>query len=193
MAITAVSPDLIARLQLLFREIGLDQKLQNAAIDAVSGKIGTLAGLTTTEKSTVVGALNELATRIEAAESATSALIDDTTTDTDTTWSSTKIAAELAAGFAALVDGAPDALNTLNELAAALNDAPDAVSSIMAILGKVVRVDVEQAFSAAEKAQGRTNIGAASEADLTQLAANVGNIGTLALIDYTDYRDGVRT
>ena len=31
MAITAVSPDLIARLKLLFREIGLDQKAQNAA------------------------------------------------------------------------------------------------------------------------------------------------------------------
>lgn len=193
MAITAVTPDLIARLQLLFREIGLDQKLQSAAIDAVSGKIGALAGLTTTEKSTVVGALNELAGRIAAAESATAALIDDTSTDTDTTWSSTKIAAELAAGFADLVNGAPEALNQLNELAAAFQNNPDSITNIMTILGKVVRVDVAQAYSAAEKAQGLANLGGASAADLTQLAANVGDISTLALIDYTDYRDGVRS
>ncbi len=192
MAITAVSPDLITRLQLLFREIGLDHKAQAAAIDALSGNIGALAGLTTTEKSTVVGALNELVTRIAAAENATSALIDDTTTDTDTTWSSTKIAAELAAGFADLVNGAPEALNQLNELAAAFQNNPDVITNIMTILGKVVRTDVAQAFSAAEKAQARTNIGAASEADLTQLATNVGDISTLGLIDYTDYRDGVR-
>jgi Flp pilus assembly CpaE family ATPase len=192
MAITAVSPDLIARLQLLFREIGLDQKLQNAAIEAVSGKIGTLAGLSTTEKSTVVGALNELATRIAAAESATSALIDDTTTDTDTTWSSTKIAQAIAQGVSAVVDGAPAAMDTLAELAAAFQNNPDAITNIMTILGKVVRVDSVQAFSAAEKAQGRANLGAASDADLTQLAANVGSISGLGLIDYTDYRDGVR-
>ena len=191
MAITAATPDLIARLQLLFREIGLDQKLQTAAIDAVSGKIGALAGLTTTEKSTVVGALNELAARVAAVENAT--IIDDTSTDTDTTWSSTKIAAELAAGFADLVNGAPEALNQLNELAAAFQNNPDSITNIMTILGKVVRVDVAQAYSAAEKAQGLANLGGASAADLTQLAANVGDIGTLALIDYTDYRDGVRS
>lgn len=191
MAITAVTPDLIARLQLLFREIGLDQKLQNAAIDAVSGKIGALAGLTTTEKSTVVDALNELAGRIHTLEQAS--IIDDTSTDTDTTWSSTKITAAIAEGVAGVVDGAPEALNTLKELAEALNNSPDVIDDITTMLGKAVRVDVAQAFSAVEKAQGRTNIGAASEADLTQLAANVGDIGTLALIDYTDYRDGVRT
>ena len=191
MAITAATPDLIARLQLLFREIGLDQKLQSAAIDAVSGKIGALAGLTTTEKSTVVGALNELAGRIATLEQAS--VIDDTTTDTDTTWSSTKITAAIAEGVAGVIDGAPEALNTLKELAEALNNSPDVIDDITTMLGKAVRVDVAQAFSVAEKAQGRTNIGAASDADLTQLAANVGDIGTLALIDYTDYRDGVRS
>lgn len=191
MAITAVTPDLIARLQLLFREIGLDQKLQTAAIDAVSGKIGALAGLTTTEKSTVVGALNELAGRIATLEQAS--IIDDTSTDTDTTWSSTKIASAIAEGVAGVIDGAPEALNNLKELAEALNNSPDVIDDIMTMLGKAVRVDVAQAFSAVEKAQGRTNIGAASDADLTQLAANVGDIGTLAIIDYTDYRDGVRS
>lgn len=193
MAITAINPDLIARLKLLFREIGLDQKAQNATIDALNGKIGALAGLSTTEKSTVVGALNELSVRIAAAEQATASLIDDTTTDTDTTWSSSKIATEIAAGVAGVVGSAPEALNTLSELATALNNAPNAVQGILDILAKVVRVDQEQAFSAAEKAQGRSNIGAASEADLTQLAANVGDISSLALTDYTDFRDGVRT
>ncbi len=193
MAITAINPDLIARLKLLFREIGLDQKAQNAAIDTLNGKVGALAGLSTTEKSTVVGALNELAARIAAAEQATASLIDDTSTDTDTTWSSSKITQAIADGFNSVIAGAPEALNTLQEIATALNNAPNAVQGILDILAKVVRVDQEQVFSAAEKAQGRANIGAASEADLTQLAANVGDIGSLALADYTDYRDGVRT
>lgn len=193
MAITAINPDLIARLKLLFREIGLDQKAQNAAIDALNGKVGALAGLSTTEKSTVVGALNELAARIAAAEQATASLIDDTSTDTDTTWSSSKITQAIADGFNSVIAGAPEALNTLQEIAVALNNAPNAVQGILDILAKVVRVDQEQTFSVAEKAQGRANIGAASDADLTQLAANVGDISSLALADYTDYRDGVRT
>ncbi|OQX16199.1 MAG: hypothetical protein BWK73_04865 [Thiothrix lacustris] len=193
MAITAVSPDMIARLKLLFREIGLDQKSALAAVQLVSGNVGALAGLTTTEKATIVGALNELSQRIATAENATAALIDDTTTDTDTTWSSTKIAQAIADGVAGVVDGAPEALNTLKELADAFANNPDAITNIMTILGKVVRVDQAQTFSAAEKAQGRGNLGAASEADLTQLAANVGDVSSLALIDYTDYRDGVRS
>lgn len=193
MTITAVSPDLIARLELLFREIGLDVKAQQAAIDAITGNVGTLAGLTTTEKANLVAALNEVNARVTTAEQATASLIDDATTDTDTTWSSTKIAQSIADGIAGLVDGAPDALNTLNELAAALNDAPDALQGVLDILAKVVRVDQVQAFSAAEKAQGRANIAAASAGDLTQLATNVGDINGLELNDYTDFRDGVRT
>ncbi|TXG78694.1 hypothetical protein E6Q11_00465, partial [Candidatus Dojkabacteria bacterium] len=154
MTITAVSPDLIARLELLFREIGLDVKAQQAAIDAITGNVGTLAGLSTTEKTSLVAALNEVNARVATAEQATASLIDDATTDTDTTWSSTKIAQSIADGIAGLVDGAPDALNTLNELAAALNDAPDALQGVLDILAKVVRVDQVQTFSAAEKAQG---------------------------------------
>lgn len=186
MAINAVTPDLIISLQTIFRQIGLDMKAQKALTEALQGNIGSLESLNTTEKSSIVAAINEL-------KAATANLIDDTTTDTDTTWSSSKIAQAIASGLAGLVDNAPDALNTLGELASALKNSPDAIQNILDILAKVVRVDVAQAFSVAEKAQGRANIGAASEADLTQLAANVGDIGSLKLIDYTDYRDGVRT
>lgn len=184
MAITAVSPDLISVAKQIFRQIGLDMKGQQALISAMQGKMGDLNALQTTEKTNLVGAINEAF--------ASTNLIDDATTDTDTTWSSSKIAAQIQAGLASLIDGAPDALNTLNELAEALGDNPDVVQTILDTLGKVVRVDVAQDFTAAEKAQGRSNIGAASEADLTQFAANVGDIGSLVLADYTDYRDGDR-
>lgn len=186
MAIDAVSPDLINVMKQFFKQIGLDMKGQQALISALQGNVGDLNALNTTDKGNLVAAINE------AFGKATS-LIDDTATDTNTTWSSSKIASEIADGLAGLVDGAPDALNTINELAQALQDNPDIINTIQTALGKTVRVDVEQTFSAAEKAQGRSNIGAASEADLTQFAANVGDIAGISIIDYTEYRDGVRT
>lgn len=185
MAIAVVTPDLIVRLKELFRQIGLDAKGQQALITALQGNVGSLSALTTTEKGSLVAAINEL-------KASATNLIDDTTTDTDTTWSSSKIATSIATGLAGLVDGAPEALNTLKELSEAFQNNPNAIQNILDTLGKVVRVDVAQAFSAAEKSQGRANLGAASDADLNQLASNVGNIGSLALIDYTDYRDGIR-
>ena len=48
--------------------------------------------------------------------------------------SSVDTSAQVDAKIAALVDGAPTALNTLNELAAALNDQSDYASSITSIL-----------------------------------------------------------
>lgn len=67
--------------------------------------------------------------------------------------------------IAAITDGAPAALDTLNELAAALADdsnyAATVASQLAAIntaLGKRLRVDALQAFTGAEKSQARSNI-----------------------------------
>ncbi len=189
MAISAVTPDMAARLVQIFTQIGLDMKSVQAAASLLETKQGDLTQLTTDEKTSLVGAVNEVQAELNNIDLA--ALIDDTTTGTDTTWSSSKIVSAISQAVADLVDGAPEALNTINELAAALQDNPDMIENINTILGKVVRVDVAQTFTASEKAQGRTNIGAASEADLTQLAANVGDIGKVNLAVYTNARDGV--
>lgn len=70
-----------------------------------------------------------------------------------------------------LVDGAPGLLDTLNELAAALGDDPSFASTISTALGLRVRVDAAQVFSSAQQEVGRSNIGAASAADLGDVAA----------------------
>ncbi len=189
MAINAVTPELAARLVQIFTQIGLDMKSVQAASTLLQAKQGDLSTLTTDEKTSLVGAINEVQAELNSID--LGSLIDDTTTDTDSTWSSSKIVSAINQAVSDLIGGAPEALNTLNELAAALQDNPDMIANINTILGKVVRVDVEQAFSGSEKAQGRTNIGAASEADLVQLAENVGDIASVAMPVYTNARDGV--
>lgn len=70
-----------------------------------------------TTATNLVGAINEIAGTAGAA-----AVINDAATNATEAWSSTKIAAEINAAVTNLIDGAPGALDTLNEIAAAIND-----------------------------------------------------------------------
>lgn len=99
----------------------------------VNGNASDLSALDTTAKTNLVAAINELNTEIENID--LSALIDDSSTATTTTWSSTKIGTAIDAAVTALVDGAPDLLNTLNELAAALGDDEDFATTITTSIG----------------------------------------------------------
>ena len=72
---------------------------------------------------------------------------------------------EVAAAVAALVDSAPDALNTLNELAAAINDDANAYSSLTTAIA-AVQTDVDQNESDADAAI------AAVQADVDQNEAD---------------------
>lgn len=61
----------------------------------------------------------------------------------------------------ALVDSAPETLDTLNELAAALGDDPNFATTTSTALGNRVRVDINnQGLSSTQKTNARTNIGA---------------------------------
>ncbi|QIG57920.1 hypothetical protein SEA_PAULODIABOLI_235 [Microbacterium phage PauloDiaboli] len=96
---------------------------------------GSLAGLTTTAKGNLIAAINELDAAIEALATAPGgATINDGVTATTSVWSSSKTDAEIdaavAAAVAALTDSAPGALDTLNELAAALGDDPNFATTI---------------------------------------------------------------
>jgi hypothetical protein len=84
----------------------------------INNNAGDLSALTTTQKGNLVAAINEL----DAALSNAGAQIDDTTASSSTVYSSTKTDSQISAAVAALVDGAPELLDTLNELAAAIND-----------------------------------------------------------------------
>lgn len=70
-----------------------------------------------------------------------------------------------------LVNGAPAALDTLNELASALGSDANYATTTATALGNRVRVDAAQSFNGTEKAQGRDNIGAASASDVGDVTA----------------------
>lgn len=81
----------------------------------INGNAADLSGLTTTAKTNLVAAINEV-------KSTAGAQIDDSTTSSSKVWSSSKTNTAISSAVAAVVDAAPAALDTLNELAAALGD-----------------------------------------------------------------------
>lgn len=87
--------------------------------------------------------------------------------------SAAQTAAELYADgkIAALVDGAPGLLDTLNELAAAIGDDANFVSTVTTALNARVRFDAAQSLTSGQKTTARDNIGAAAAADLGDVSA----------------------
>ena len=115
---------------------------------------GTLTALTTTDKTSLVKAINELKSSINNATS-----INDASTSTNSTWSSDKINTSINNAVSALVNGAGTTLDTLKELADALGNDANFATTIATQMGKRVRVDAAQTFTVAEQAQGCANLG----------------------------------
>lgn len=147
-----------------------------AEANAINSRAGTLASLTTTNKASLVAALNEVNAAILAINAAE--INDASSSSLVETWSIDKISATITAAVDGLIDGAPGTLDTLNELAAALNDDAGAVAAILAAQALRVSVDAAQGFDATQKAQGRDNIGA-------QEAALVGDTDRDFALDFT--------
>ena len=164
------------RLILLAQAIGADIKALNISQ-------GALIDLNTATKTSLVAAVNELKGIVDGL-SGSSAVINDGAGDGDTTvtWSANKIFDTIAAASAALkdelTDGAGAALDTLNELADALNNDPNFAATIATEIANRVRYDAAQALSAPQQVQARTNIGA-------QAAADVGDTDHDFVADYT--------
>ena len=166
-------------LQALVSAIGAD-------IKTILTNQGIMSSLTTTDKSSLVAAVTELKTNLTTLEGQIAAAtnINDTglATSTTETYSIYKILDVVTAAKAAvkadILGSAPAALDTLQELATALSDNPSFATDIATALGYRVRVDAAQSFDSTQQAQGRTNIGAASDADLTQLQTDLGNLAT---------------
>lgn len=145
---------MIKNLSAAFTAAGVDVK-------GLLAKIGDLGTLTTTQKASLVGALNELKTGIDAAVK-----IDDAKTQAGTTWSSTKINSAINAAISALVSGAPEALDTIKEVADAINTNKDAITALQTIAAGHVKFDAAQTLSDIQKQQARENIDAVSAAQL---------------------------
>ncbi len=213
-------------------------------IKSVKTSIGTLASLTTTSKTSVVSAINEIDAALDnkvdssaytaadvlsklltvdgagsgldadtldgqssaafatashdhsgtyqpldadltaiAALSGTSGILKKTAADTwtlDTTTYATS--SDISSAITSLIGGAPGALDTLDELANALGDDASFASTVTTALGNRVRTDAAQSFDATAKAQGRTNIGAASSDDVGDTSTNFVTVFEAALV-----------
>ena len=146
------------RLILLAQAVGADVK-------ALTLAQGNLSLLNTTAKASLVAAINELKTTVDSLGSGGAAINDGAGDgDTSVTWSADKIFDAIEAAKTAvkndLTDGASAAMDTLAELAAALNNDPSFAATIAAEIANRVRVDAPQALSSAQQTQARANIGA---------------------------------
>lgn len=146
-------------LDLAFLETGTQFK-------AVRALIGLLASLTTTEKTNLVAAINE----VNAKTAGAGAQIDDVTARTTTVYSSSKVVQAIEDARAALkteiLGGAGSTVDTLKEIADLLassdiND-DNAIAALTTALGNRVRFDAAQTLTAGEKVQANANIGSVS-------------------------------
>lgn len=132
-----------------------------ADIKDVRAKAGTLTALNTTAKTSLVAAINELHGLLGSA----GASIDDLAGNgaTTVTWSADKIFDTIEAAKTAvkndLTAGASAALDTLNELAAALGNDPNFATTIATELSNRVRYDAAQTLTVAQQLQACENIG----------------------------------
>ena len=153
----------------------------------INGNVAGLTGLTTTTKASLVAAINELDAAIDAV-AAGSGAINDGSTSSSTTWSSSKTATAIAAlindaagtggantysitKILALIEaaktqvktdltnGAATALDTLKELADALGGDANFATTTATALGNRVRFDAVQTLTTPQKAQACANIG----------------------------------
>lgn len=90
--------------------------------------------------------------------------INDSVTNTTDAWSSSKISTEISTAVSGIVDAAPAALDTLNELAAALGDDANFATTTSTALGNRLRFDAAQTLDGTQKSQAWSNLQIAASA-----------------------------
>ena len=123
----------------------------------VNGNATDLSALTTTQKTSLVAAINELKNAVDNAGS--SITISDSTSSTTEVWSSSKVSSAIAQAKSDLVNGAGAALDTLAELASALGNDASFASTVTTALGYRLRFDAAQTLTAGQKTQACVNLG----------------------------------
>lgn len=127
----------------------------------VRAKAGNLANLTTTDKSNLVAAINELQAAVVS-----SAVIDDAHIAATTTYSSNKIVSLLDALKTEILGGADAAYDTLVEIQQLLQNGTSGLDALLAAVNNRVRFDAAQSLTVAEQLQARSNIGAVAASDV---------------------------
>ena len=135
--------------------------------------IGDLSALTTTEKASLVVALNELKASLNSID--LTKIIDDAKTATNLTWSSTQISKAISEAVTALVNGAPEAMDTLKELADVIASNKDAIAALQTIAAGHVKYD---AASTAEVAAAK-KAGTDAQTTANDIKTAVGTLANL--------------
>lgn len=150
------------RLENLATRVGTEAKALRILIN---GNAPNLNALATAAKDNLVNAINEIKGVVDGLGGGTE--VDDALTNLVNTWSSQKIVDQITAAVDALAAGAPAALNTIDELAAALGDDANQIANILTALGNRVRVDTAaQGLTGPQKQNARTNIDAMGSVEL---------------------------
>lgn len=169
---------LSAQISALATQIGSD-------IKTLIAHDGDLSALTTQQKASLVLALNELKAGLTTVEGKLGAQIDDSSSGTDKTWSASKINSAITEAVNALINGAPDTLDTIKEVADAITQNKDAIAAIQAIASGHVKFDGAQTLTSEQKTQARTNIDAAGTADVEAVKTTIGTMTNLSTTDKT--------
>ena len=122
-----------------------------------NGNTSDLSALTTSQKTSLVAAINELKTAVDSLSSPIT--VNDASTSTSQVWSSSKVSAAIAQAKSDLVNGAGAALDTLSELASALGNDASFASTVTTALGYRLRFDAAQTLTAGQKTQACANLG----------------------------------
>ena len=126
--------------------------------------VGNLPSLTTVSKDSLVHAINELRTSLQAVqdlEASNNAAIDDAAGVgvLNKAWSADKLISALDATRAELLGDAPSAYDTLKEIADYLAANDQNISDLINALTGTVRYDAAQTLLTTEQQQACTNIG----------------------------------
>lgn len=141
----------------------------------INGNAADLSALTTSAKNNLVAALNEVKAGLTSLQQqvSNSTSINDAaaTSSTTETYSVSKIVStvdgKVSAAITALTDNAPAALDTLKELADAVNNDSGFAGKVLSALDNRVRIDTAtQGLTATQQANARANIGTVSAADI---------------------------
>lgn len=128
----------------------------------------TLSDLTTTNKTNIVAAINELKAALGPG---VLAVLDDGSPKTNKTWSSSHIIQQITqsmnAALTAIRGGAPTGLDTLGKIAQSLGNRTDILAFVSDELGKRVRTDTDaQGLTTVQKSNARKNIDAVGVLDI---------------------------
>ena len=143
--------------------------------------MGLLSNLTTTDKTNLIAAINE----VNAKTAGAGAQIDDATARTTTVYSSSRTEARITEATTALksdiLGGAGPTVDTLKEIADILASSGSDVAALTTALSKRVSFDAAQTLTAPEKVQVNTNIGSVSLAQFGDPAATYRDVFLAAL------------